>query len=194
MSQATPPLPKPGDADLRAVVNTVFSSIATASGSITGDNIAEEGLDEFIIQRMSDVLPGYTADTRTKNTNGATFATMDITGLLAMTPGFTVGIDQLAIVRAEFQLLNDPAGGTLGAPLASIVTARLRQSISGTPAVIVGTTMDGTAYGTGVFVMDAVLGPGVYDFVEIQTKCDPAADYFVGYGSIIIELLYRTTV
>ncbi len=193
MSQAKPPLPLPGDARTLAVVNNIFTTIGTVSGTLDGENIAEEGLDEFSLANQATVPIYFTADGRTVNTNGTTYATLQVNGADVQSGGFTIALDQQGTVRAEFQCTNDPAGATVGIPVASVVSARLRKSVSAVVSVLVGTTMDEGDTQTGVYTMDSVLPPGVYDWLEIQAKCVPAANYYADHASIIVEVQKRAT-
>lgn len=193
MSQAKPPLPKPGTPNTLAVVNQVFTDIQTASGAVGGDNLAEEGLDEFSLTSQADIAEYFNALGPAVNANTA-FAIMKV-GVDVTTAGFTIGIDEIGVVRAEFQLCNDPAGAHPGIPTGRVVTARLRKSISSVEAVITGTTMllSGTEPHTGCCVMDAVLTPGVYDWISVESKISAAGDYWPGFASIIVERFKRST-
>lgn len=192
------------------VVNTNFAFIEGLVAKLAAAEFREEGLDrqaladEIVARRsgaFSKVISGG-SDTTLTNT---VFAVPTISGVQMRLDsgggGFTIAADEKMVIRAAVFCPTNPTP-LYGVPAGRTVEARLSRQLSGGGVVLLtgsqahtGTQGLPTVPGnSGSLYLVGELGPGTYDFVQMETRIvGGAGTYRLNYASILGRIYKRVS-
>lgn len=209
MSRVIYTRPSAGLARDAAITNAAFTAIRNASTTLDGNNLAQEGLDPtpFSANVGHLCLAGWRRGTSGLQVlaNNA-YATLTVGGYALRITGpidLTAYANSILRVRGGFAAVgaDDGGGWVWGIPNQHRVYAQLAYSVGGVPAAVLDSERVRGAGDAGVaapgglngyFRLFAWLPPAVYDWIEIQTRCDAAVNYRVEAAWLYAMLFPRS--
>lgn len=202
MSRVTIDPPRPGTARDATAFNTALTAFDTALDAVDRDNLALEGLvgasfadgvntPHTLFQNPEHQRASTGTDAVTSSWTLVTLGSvaMRLDGTSA--GGFTVAANEILLVVYALEAV-DPTGPLTPVPAGETVEARLAYQASGGGVTAVTPSQSWWQFsepGYGSLGGFGKLGPGSYDWVEIQAQATSAAD--VANGVITAYLLRR---
>lgn len=168
-------IPQPGDALDESVINDNFTAVSTQSGSLDGENFAEEGLDEqgLLPSDLMDAGP-YFAE-YIANTTFYSGVPAEMFSANLRTPAFTVPANGIARIRANIELPNNPAGPIYGVPGLEYVQFWIAYKQPAGSAVVAADSerlmeSKNSVGRYGNVMLETILLAGDYDYVTIYAQ------------------------